>query len=499
MKRIASLLICLCLLLPVIPALALSDVMCVTNCNEWVSLREDMSTTSKRLTKVYLGELVTDCQMAYDGFIQCEFGGKTGYIQSKYLKDTPYSSGESFPGNQMVVNVTEWVSMWDSPSTSSKRVAKVPVGTIVTSCVGTTGGFILCEYKTGKKTYKGYISTSYLKKANYSVSTRNTSLKPIAGSTINDISMTVVNCTDWVSLREKASASASRLARVPLGTKVEHCVQVSDSFIYCGYRGIYGYIQAQYLSDPTHRVPVTPFVPVTPYVPVIPVTPAPGWNNGGDTGSGEEATTFNNLAVLPDYESFTNTGRRVLTETYQGYTIAVQRVYNDYEEMMAVCYDLNNKPLWRLYAQSLSELSDVVQLDAFVAGTIEDPQLIWYISGLGLYSYSYGPEPQLRWFLPNDSGLDITDSITHTEDYDGSFYIAFSDVLMHVSPEGQLLWRTSCNDSSLFWPVSIEIDENGISVLYDNLFSVNQMYSESRFNFDGTLQYVTQRQISSDG
>ena len=153
----------------------------------------------------------------------------------------------------MVVNVTEWASMWKGPSTSSGRLVKVPVGSIVTSCVGTTGGFILCEYKSGKKVYSGYMSTSYLKKANYSASTKNTSIKPMAGTTVNGISMAVVNCTDWVSLREKASASSARLARVPLGTTVTECIQVSDAFIYCHYRGLYGYIQAQYLSDPRRK------------------------------------------------------------------------------------------------------------------------------------------------------------------------------------------------------------------------------------------------------
>ena len=105
---------------------------------------------------------------------------------------------------------------------------------------------------------------------------------------------------------------------------------------------------------------------------------------------------------------------------------------------------------------------------------------------------------QLRWFLPNELGLNITDSIAHAEDYDGSFYVAFSDVLMHISADGQLLWRTSCENSSLFWPVSIEIGDTGISVLYDNLFGINNMHTEVRFSTDGTMQYITQRAIPKE-
>ena len=76
--------------------------------------------------------------------------------------------------------------------------------------------------------------------------------------------------------------------------------------------------------------------------------------------------------------------------------------------------------------------------------------------------------------------------------------MAFSDVLMHISADGQLLWRTSCENSSLFWPVSIEIGDTGISVLYDNLFGINNMHTEVRFSTDGTMQYITQRAIPKE-
>ena len=93
------------------------------------------------------------------------------------------------------------------------------------SAVGTTGSFIYCEYTSGKKVYKGYISSSYLKKANYNVAKENTNITTVTSGGIDDITMTVINCTDWVSLREKASASAGRSLgtasrpRLPDGTR----------------------------------------------------------------------------------------------------------------------------------------------------------------------------------------------------------------------------------------------------------------------------------------
>lgn len=58
----------------------------------------------------------------------------------------------------------------------------------------------------------------------------------------------VVNCDEWVSLREHADSSSPRLAKVPLGAKVTDCYDTSFNFYLCEYRGQMGFIQKQYLS-----------------------------------------------------------------------------------------------------------------------------------------------------------------------------------------------------------------------------------------------------------
>ena len=148
LKRLLCAALCAVLLLGVLPARAagVTDVMRVYNCSEWVSLREAPDTNSKRLAKVYLGDLVTDCHVAPNDFIQCEYKGKVGYILYKYLKMTDHTSGESFPGNQMVVNCTEWVSLWDLPGEGAKRLAKVPLGAIVTNVYYENDRFCYCLY-----------------------------------------------------------------------------------------------------------------------------------------------------------------------------------------------------------------------------------------------------------------------------------------------------------------------------------------------------------------
>ena len=62
--------------------------MQVYNCREFVSLRDERSTSSKRLAKVPLGAYVLAFPEAGEknGFILCMYGGEYGYILSEYLR-----------------------------------------------------------------------------------------------------------------------------------------------------------------------------------------------------------------------------------------------------------------------------------------------------------------------------------------------------------------------------------------------------------------------------
>ena len=60
---------------------------------------------------------------------------------------------------------------------------------------------------------------------------------------------TVVNCEEWVSLREYASTSAERLVQVPLGAEVQARVY-NEEFAECMYQDLHGYILLDYLTLP---------------------------------------------------------------------------------------------------------------------------------------------------------------------------------------------------------------------------------------------------------
>lgn len=61
--------------------------------------------------------------------------------------------------------------------------------------------------------------------------------------------MRVVNCSHYVSLREKRSTASARLAKVPLGAQVLAFPEAGEEngFIQCVYHDEYGYILSEYL------------------------------------------------------------------------------------------------------------------------------------------------------------------------------------------------------------------------------------------------------------
>ena len=66
--------------------------------------------------------------------------------------------------------------------------------------------------------------------------------------------MEVVNCSEWVSLREEPSTRSERLVKVSLGAIVSNCRQVNDEWIYGLYDGYGGYILAEYLEPSDGRI-----------------------------------------------------------------------------------------------------------------------------------------------------------------------------------------------------------------------------------------------------
>lgn len=96
MKKLSAALLALLLIFGAALAAEVSPVMRVANCEKWVSLRESPSVKAKRITHVLLGDTVTGCAEAKDGFIACEWQGQKGYILAKYLEPAPDAPEAAF-------------------------------------------------------------------------------------------------------------------------------------------------------------------------------------------------------------------------------------------------------------------------------------------------------------------------------------------------------------------------------------------------------------------
>ncbi|MDD5804146.1 MAG: SH3 domain-containing protein [Clostridia bacterium] len=61
--------------------------------------------------------------------------------------------------------------------------------------------------------------------------------------------MQVVNCQEWVSLRQEPDVNSTCVDRVPLGTILRNCFRASEKFYYVEYNGLSGYVHGDYLKE----------------------------------------------------------------------------------------------------------------------------------------------------------------------------------------------------------------------------------------------------------
>lgn len=89
MKKLLCGLLCAALLLCALGTALASRGMRVTNCKEWVSLRQSPNESAKRLAKVPLGAHVLAYPEANPGsdFVYCVYQDQEGYILAQYLEE----------------------------------------------------------------------------------------------------------------------------------------------------------------------------------------------------------------------------------------------------------------------------------------------------------------------------------------------------------------------------------------------------------------------------
>lgn len=234
MRRVLALVLMILLMCPV--ALACEeceggavwetgDMLVVSNCREWVSLRSTANTKALRIAKIPLGKQVYFVGYGDNGFAHVYYDGKYGYVLEDYL----VYDGVSI---RFAANCEEWISLRKAASTGSERLIKIPKGEMVhTSSSEMENGSRFAWANYGG--YGGYVLKEYL------------SLLPFeAGDVLN-----VADCDQWVSLRQAPSVKAERLAQVPLGAAVTVLGEAENGFVRVQYQGRTGYVLAGYLEE----------------------------------------------------------------------------------------------------------------------------------------------------------------------------------------------------------------------------------------------------------
>ena len=211
----------------------------VVNVKNFTWLKDGTGAFAKKLCKVPVGAVVTNCYY-YDGkHTYCEYDGMAGYLPSGNLSFICGPVGYEYPdsaylGNYQIVNCASYAVLRAYPDTGSQQLLRIPLGSIVTNVYYQDDRFSYCVYGN----MDGYILNSNLSwvsggsGGNYGAQAD--------GNYIG--TARIVNCISYASLRAYPSTGSTRLAKVPLGAYVTNCSIVDDRFAYCEYGGQAGYI-----------------------------------------------------------------------------------------------------------------------------------------------------------------------------------------------------------------------------------------------------------------
>lgn len=129
----------------------------IVNCVSYASLRAYPDTSSQRLAQVPLGAIVTNVYYQDERFSYCVYGDIDGYILNSNLSwisggnyeggayDAGYTASSKI-GTAVIVNCLSYASLRALPDTRSTRLARVPLGDIVTNAYIVDDRFAYCEY-----------------------------------------------------------------------------------------------------------------------------------------------------------------------------------------------------------------------------------------------------------------------------------------------------------------------------------------------------------------
>lgn len=262
--------------------------------------------------------------------------------------------------------------------------------------------------------------------------------------------MRVVNCKEYVSLRETPDKTDTVLAKVPLDAIVLYCnnnvrkyapskyQEQRQNFIRCEYQGIEGYILKKHLR------------------------PAPECEPAETKQFSNEMTREEILShgsVVLDWNEFNvSVIATYAQETEDKATWAYLRIG---------CF-INDIPNWG-YTEAVKLEDKPVTLKAFMGGTEDEPMVFVYDEEYGLTMLELMDGSEVWTILKGECTFGDASVITVGQE-SGILYAAGSDGPdpIAVSSEGSILWQTDIEDPEVYGPAGIRLNPNDIEVTYSS-------------------------------
>ena len=120
--------------------------MQIVNCKSYASLRSYPDTRAEMIARVPLGSIVTNVFYEDERFCYCVFGDQEGFILTDNLEWVSGGANADYLGDCVIVNCASYASLRELPDTSSKRLARVPLGATVYDCYIVDDRFACCTY-----------------------------------------------------------------------------------------------------------------------------------------------------------------------------------------------------------------------------------------------------------------------------------------------------------------------------------------------------------------
>ena len=215
----------------------------VTNCKEYISLREMPEKGAGVLARIPLGATL-DAIYYHDGgdttgqYVYVKYRGQYGFVLWDYLAPEWHDEDSGSMKARQIDWCDEYVNLRERADSKSRSLDKVYIGEVVMA-VPFDSEFSYCCYDG----QFGFIRSEYL----------NSNIQPWSEGTFY-----VTNCNEYISLRRMPLKGSDVLARIPLGATLDAIYYhdgnyTAEQYVYVKYRGQYGFVLWDYLAAEWHE------------------------------------------------------------------------------------------------------------------------------------------------------------------------------------------------------------------------------------------------------